>query len=468
MRVRLLAFGLVVGLGALLIGWIHRATWQQVRDLQNEFAALSSESFNLAMHLRASVRSLNDALLQFARTRDPAVRARFLQEARELQQWLATHQGHLADLKKLNLLPEAELREQAETFQAAVEAFDRYLLDAGRLLDPEQPPIEPARFAAVYEQVQTAAGDTLRAGQALAAVQDRTFDRFLEQTRHTLAQHQRLLQLSLALILGLACAVALLVYRGMIAPLRMQLTESQAIIERQEKLASLGVLAAGVAHEIRNPLTAIKFRLFSLKKHLPPDFAHREDAEVIGTEINRLEHIVRDFLQFARPAEPQLTRLDARSLFTEVEELLKDPLEKMGITLRRDDPHPLWVHADPAQLKQVLLNLVQNAADSIGRNGTITLRARPDTVRLQGRARAVVVLAVADTGQGMPPEVERRLFDPFFSTKEGGTGLGLAISARIIEKHGGLIRHQTRLHQGSTFEIVLPRIEDHASATADR
>ena len=96
----------------------------------------------------------------------------------------------------------------------------------------------------------------------------------------------------------------------MIAPLRYQLTESQAIIARQEKLASLGVLAAGVAHEIRNPLTAIKFRLYSLRKSLPG--AGQEDASVIASEISRLERIVKDFLQFARPSEPELVAVPPR------------------------------------------------------------------------------------------------------------------------------------------------------------
>ena len=125
---------------------------------------------------------------------------------------------------------------------------------------------------------------------------------------------QRLFMLSLLLLVALAVALALLVYRGMIAPLRAQLSESQALIARQEKLAALGALGAGVAHEIRNPLTAIKFRLFSLKKSLPPDFAENEDARIISEEINRLDRIVKDFLQFARPSEPELVRIPAERI----------------------------------------------------------------------------------------------------------------------------------------------------------
>jgi signal transduction histidine kinase len=106
----------------------------------------------------------------------------------------------------------------------------------------------------------------------------------------------------------------------------------------------------------------------------------------------------------------------------------------------------------------VLINLVQNAAESIGRDGTVTLRVRLDASRLGDRTRDVVILDVSDTGSGIPPEVEKRLFDPFFTTKEAGTGLGLSIAARIVEKHGGALQYQTQVNRGTTFGIVLPRV----------
>jgi signal transduction histidine kinase len=104
-----------------------------------------------------------------------------------------------------------------------------------------------------------------------------------------------------------------------------------------------------------------------------------------------------------------------------------------------------------------LINLIQNAADSIGQNGTVTLRVRLDTKRLTDRLTDVVILEVADTGKGIPPEVQKRLFDPFFTTKDTGTGLGLPIAARIVEKHGGALQYQTQPNHGTTFGIVLPR-----------
>jgi len=257
----------------------------------------------------------------------------------------------------------------------------------------------------------------------------------------------------------LLVSLAAVVYREMIMPLRRKLVESHAIIQRQEKLAALGVLAAGVAHEIRNPLTAIKARLFTQRKALTPGSPAFTDTVVIGKEIDRLERIVKDVLQFARPPEPNLVALSADVPPREAAELMALQLEKCGIDLKLDGLARTMIQADPEQLKQVLINLIQNAAESIGRNGTITLRARAATERLNGQPHAAVVLEVEDTGKGISPDVERRLFDPFFSTKEGGTGLGLAIAARIVEKHGGTLQFQTRLNQGTTFAIVLPKFD---------
>jgi signal transduction histidine kinase len=114
------------------------------------------------------------------------------------------------------------------------------------------------------------------------------------------------------------------------------------------------------------------------------------------------------------------------------------------------------INVDPEQIKQVLINLVRNAADSIVGAGTVTLSARKDRKRLANGETPVVILEVADTGRGILPDVEKRLFDPFFTTKENGTGLGLPIAARIVQNHGGVLQYQTQVNHGTTFGIVLP------------
>ena len=185
--------------------------------------------------------------------------------------------------------------------------------------------------------------------------------------------------------------------------------------------------------------------------------AARKDTAVISAEISRLERIVQDALSFARPADPQLVPIAADALLLEVQRLISTSLESRGVHLVVE-PHPeLFVRADSGHLKQVLINLVRNAADAIEGKGTVTMRTRTARTSLGGRETEAVVLEVSDTGKGIPPDVEKRLFDPFFTTKESGTGLGLPIAVRMVEKHGGKIEYQTEVGRGTTFGVVLPR-----------
>ena len=136
--------------------------------------------------------------------------------------------------------------------------------------------------------------------------------------------------------------------------------------------------------------------------------------------------------------------------------MLRPKLERATIKLKVDATTDAPFQGDPQQLKQVVLNLVQNAAESIGEKGQITLRSRRNRMALNGEKRDAVVIEVEDTGPGIPAEVQERLFDPFFSTKENGTGLGLAIAARIVDKHEGALVFETQQGHGTTFGIVLP------------
>jgi signal transduction histidine kinase len=244
--------------------------------------------------------------------------------------------------------------------------------------------------------------------------------------------------------------------------------QAERLLERREKLAVLGTLTAGIAHEIRNPLTSLKARLYTLEKHLQSVPAARRDTEIISAEISRLERIVQDALSFARPSDPKLETIAADTLLGEIQGLMSTSLEGRAVKLVVEPNPGLSIRADSGHLKQVLINLVGNAADAIDGNGTITLSARTARVQLGGRETDAVVLEVSDTGKGIPPEIEKRLFDPFFSTKETGTGLGLPIAARIVERHGGRLEYQTQLGHGTTFSVVLPReIKNTASRAND-
>jgi signal transduction histidine kinase len=443
-KLRLAGLVLTAFLGSILVIWVSHTTWERVDHLQREFAGLKADSFYLGVEMKGQIQRLNDTLLRYRLRGDRADYELFYTNAADLTRWFGENCSR------------ATTPLERGFFEHMGKACRDYLTESTNVLEAGLGWFQSkaGAFPASYEKVQKQSQNLLDLCDAFILDQRSAFDDFLKESKGTLATFQRLLRLSVALLLGLTAALAVLVYRGMIAPLRLQLTESHATIARQEKLASLGVLAAGVAHEIRNPLTAIKFRLYSLRKSLPAAGANNEDAVVIANEISRLERIVKDFLQFARPSEPELVTIPAQRVLQEVHGLLKPQMDKAAIRLKLESSEPVWVRVDRQQIKEVLINLIQNSADSIGHNGVITLRVRDD----HGGA---VALEVADTGKGIPPEVQKRLFDPFFTTKEGGSGLGLSIAARIVEKHGGELRYQTQLNRGTTFAIVLPQANNY-------
>ncbi len=441
-RFRLLALGLAVGLLGAAIAGIVLNFQRQARELQTRLENVDAESGQIAAEFKDALREVNNTQLHYAITRDPAEWEQFLKASRTLNVWL--------DQQALKLTTEAE----KELLRQVKAAYGEYLAAIGE--SPRGPAASPADAMAAFTRVRTESQHLFDLGQDLAKAHYRSRSQLIAEA----GQRLRDLRLSVLGLLGLlfvfGVALAAVAYRDMIAPLRGKLIESQSLVERHEKLASLGMLAAGVAHEIRNPLTAIKAALFIQQKRFATGSPAQADHEIVQREILRLERIVNDFLRFARPGDPELATLPASQILAEVQRFFAPELEKAAIRLVLDAPAPWRIHVDAAQIKQVLINLVQNAVDSIGRDGTITLRARPDRKPLAGSEQDVVILEVADTGAGISPEVGKRLFDPFFTTKDHGTGLGLSIAARIVEKHCGALQYQTQVNRGTTFGIVLP------------
>jgi signal transduction histidine kinase len=448
-KFRLTGFALAIVLVAVMIGWAAHASWRRVAKLSDKLTGAQIASFQTADYFQASLQELNYTLLRYEIDHDRADRERFLRGWNKLNLWIDVQRPTLTTAKEGQILDQINA------------AYDDYLGAATNLL--QQIETHPASARATiggFEKVENESKRLLGFAYQLVDAHRESLTRFLADSQKSLGFLLVLIFSSLFVLLILGAWLAGVVYREMIHPLRLKLVESHAIIERQEKLASLGVLAAGVAHEIRNPLTAIKARLFTQQKALRPASPELEDAVVIGAEIDRLEHIVKGVLEFARPAEPRLVQFPAATALRQVRDLLAPQVETAGIELRFEPQDNAIIKADPEQLKQVLINLVQNAAESMGGKGRIILRQRTTIARLRGQATSAVILEVEDTGKGMTPEVQKRLFDPFFSTKEGGTGLGLSIAARILEKHGGALEFQTQVNRGTTFGIVLPQTVD--------
>lgn len=449
-RTRLLSFGLAAVAGLAFVLWLERSIWTEAGAMQKELAAIRTESFYLGVHLRAGIWRLDGRLLRFQLSEDADEREGFLRESREL--------GELIERTKPQLVTTQE-RERLAEVEAA---YKTYLGEATPLLERGIRGIRRGTTEQLARTIAEKSAVVLQRCDALIAAHHAAWGAVLAQSDHSVRGVIQLMQLSAVLVLLLFSVLLALAYRAFITPLQNRLDANSALLQRQEKLASLGALATGVAHEIRNPLAAIKFRLFSLKESLASGAADTEDLEIIGDEINRLERIVQDFLRFARPSEPQFVRVSARQLIQEVQGLLRGQFEKQFVQLTVEPFEDVWLRADKEQLKQVLINLAQNAADSIPAHGTVTLRAKSGVARLATGHQPVSILEVTDTGPGIPPNVESRLFDPFFSTKQGGTGLGLPIAARIIEKHGGYIQYQTQRNRGTTFSVAVPRWSDDA------
>ncbi len=448
-RIALLVLTLVVGV--VLVGWIVSRTWSRLEQLQQEFLTTEAETFYLALRCRAGLDRLDGALLKFQLSKsDPEERDFFNRESSEFAKLIT-------QAKPFLVTPEE--RELADELQVV---FDRYLSNAVPLLEKGVRAVRRDSAAEVAEQILGISAPVREVCDRFLVVQKAAWKSFFAASHSTLGSLWQWSLFTLALLLVFAVAVGFLAYRFAVTPLRYQLSQTQSVLDRQEKLASLGTLAAGVAHEVRNPLASLKFRLFSLKQSLPPDFAGNEDVSVIDDEIHRLERIVKDFLLFARPSDPSFAKVVVEEILQSVRNLMGPQLEARRIRLVVEPGNRLQLCVDRNQIEQVVINLVQNAADSIDGAGTVTLSARERAARFGRKSRPVVILEVADTGKGIPPEAQKRLFDPFFSTKAAGTGLGLSISERIVEMHGGLLQFQTRADHGTTFQIVLPKNLNHA------
>jgi len=240
-----------------------------------------------------------------------------------------------------------------------------------------------------------------------------------------------------------------------------ELEQAQAHLLRTEKLASIGQLSAGVAHEINNPLGTIMIYAHLLLKGMDKDDPRREDLELIIGEANRAKEIVQGLLSFARETKLRQGQMSVSDLLEDVLSLVVNQSLFHNIKIEKSFVQDMpTIVADETKLKQVFLNIILNAAQAMEGSGKLTISTIIDKKHIK--------VKIQDTGPGIPPENMGKLFSPFFTTKEKGTGLGLAISYGIVERHGGKIDVDSELGKGSTFIISLPISTNEEDAKAER
>jgi signal transduction histidine kinase len=231
-----------------------------------------------------------------------------------------------------------------------------------------------------------------------------------------------------------------------------QLQQREREVLRAEQLAAVGQVAAGVAHELRNPLTSVKMLVQSGLEGPQPPGLPPEDLSVIEHEVRRMEQCIQLFLDFARPPRSERRRTDLGGVVRRALALVEGRARRLNVVFAVDVPEgPLYLLIDPEQIHQVLVNLLLNALDALQRGGTIAVRVgRP------AGSGGPVEVQVRDTGPGIVPRIRERLFEPFVSSKETGLGLGLSICKRLIEAHGGSIRGDNAAEGGALFAFTLP------------
>jgi len=228
-----------------------------------------------------------------------------------------------------------------------------------------------------------------------------------------------------------------------------ELQQREREVRRSERLAAVGQLAAGVAHEIRNPLTSVQLLVQTARKDPTAGGLTPGDLGLIEDELVRIERSLKTFIDYARPPKLERAACDLAAVLEGGLKLVRGQAAQQGVEMRFNPPaEEIWLDADPAQLRQVVVNLLRNALDAMPAGGTLEVLAR--------RNGDAAEFTINDTGTGIAAEIVPRLFEPFATGKETGLGLGLVVSKRIVEDHGGTVRGYNRPAGGATFVVRLP------------
>jgi len=234
----------------------------------------------------------------------------------------------------------------------------------------------------------------------------------------------------------------------------------QEEILRMDRLVSLGKLASGIAHELRNPLAGIKTTAQALGEEMSEDDSRREYLTRITKEIDRLNDLLKTFFSFAKPQKLNLIHCEIKDIINEIIPFLIKEIADKGIRfVETYHPQLPQIKVDKTQMHQVFLNLFLNAIQAMPNGGELKIEASPTySVSLDGLKKKFIKVVISDSGRGIPPHIVQNIFDPFFTTKPKGVGLGLSITYQIIKKHGGSIKVESQWEQGTSFIVNLPEI----------
>jgi PAS domain S-box-containing protein len=234
----------------------------------------------------------------------------------------------------------------------------------------------------------------------------------------------------------------------------------QEEILRMDRLVSLGKLASGIAHELRNPLAGIKTTAQALSEEMSGDDSRREYLNRITKEIDRLNDLLKTFFSFAKPQKLDLIHCQIKDIINEIIPFLIKEIADKGIRfIETYHPQLPKIKVDKTQMHQVFLNLFLNAIQAMPNGGELKIEATPiHSISSDGFKQNFMKVVISDSGRGIPPHIVHKIFDPFFTTKSKGIGLGLSITYQIIKKHGGTIKVESQWEQGTSFIINLPEI----------
>jgi len=234
----------------------------------------------------------------------------------------------------------------------------------------------------------------------------------------------------------------------------------QEEILRMDRLVSLGKLASGIAHELRNPLAGIKTTAQALGEEMSGDDSRREYLNRITKEIDRLNDLLKTFFSFAKPQNLNLVHCHIKDIINEIIPFLIKEIADKGIRfIETYHPQLPKVQVDKTQMHQVFLNLFLNAIQAMPSGGELKIQASPILLTsVEGFKQNFIKVVISDTGRGIPPHIVQKIFDPFFTTKPKGIGLGLSITYQIIKKHGGTVKVESQWEKGTSFIINLPEM----------